>query len=85
MFSRIWTRTCKVDGLITEEIPSFEQTSKRPPTYLSEFSLIWYLQRYIRLTSERPSQRGWLFSRLPLTATNWEVRVRAIFTLRYHY
>jgi lectin, mannose-binding 2 len=25
--------------------------------------------------SDRPSQNGWLFSRVPLTATNWEVEV----------
>lgn len=31
--------------------------------------------RYIRLTSDRPSQTGWLFSRVPLTATNWEIEV----------
>lgn len=31
--------------------------------------------RYVRLTSDRPSQAGWLFSRVPLTATNWEVEV----------
>ncbi|KAH8673641.1 concanavalin A-like lectin/glucanase domain-containing protein [Xylariales sp. PMI_506] len=30
---------------------------------------------YIRLTSARPSQTGWLFSRVPLTATNWEIEV----------
>ncbi|GAO16927.1 hypothetical protein UVI_02046340 [Ustilaginoidea virens] len=30
---------------------------------------------YIRLTSDRPSQSGWLFSRVPLTATNWEIEV----------
>ncbi|KAK2590220.1 hypothetical protein QQS21_012096 [Conoideocrella luteorostrata] len=30
---------------------------------------------YIRLTSDLPSQTGWLFSRVPLTATNWEVEV----------
>ncbi|TWU73640.1 hypothetical protein ED733_003187 [Metarhizium rileyi] len=30
---------------------------------------------YIRLTSDIPSQSGWLFSRVPLTATNWEVEV----------
>ncbi|KEZ42623.1 hypothetical protein SAPIO_CDS5867 [Scedosporium apiospermum] len=30
---------------------------------------------YIRLTSDRPSQAGWIFSRVPLTATNWEVEV----------
>ena len=31
------------------------------------------IYRYIRLTSDRPSQEGWIFSRVPLTATNWEV------------
>lgn len=31
--------------------------------------------RYIRLTSDLPSQTGWVFSRVPLTATNWEVEV----------
>lgn len=30
---------------------------------------------YIRLTSDRPSQTGWLFSRVPMTATNWEIEV----------
>ncbi|ORY70166.1 vesicular integral-membrane protein VIP36 [Pseudomassariella vexata] len=30
---------------------------------------------YIRLSSDRPSQSGWLFSRVPLTATNWEIEV----------
>ncbi|KAI9791117.1 MAG: hypothetical protein M1816_004348 [Peltula sp. TS41687] len=28
--------------------------------------------QHIRLTSERASQQGWLWSRVPLTATNWE-------------
>ncbi|KAG9246982.1 lectin family integral membrane protein-like protein [Calycina marina] len=31
--------------------------------------------QYIRLTSDRPSQEGWVFSRLPLTATNWEIEI----------
>ncbi|CAG8462799.1 12165_t:CDS:2 [Ambispora leptoticha] len=31
--------------------------------------------KYIRLTHDRPSQTGWLWSRLPLTATNWQVEV----------
>ncbi|KAL9614407.1 MAG: hypothetical protein Q9167_001078 [Letrouitia subvulpina] len=31
--------------------------------------------QYIRLTSDYQSQEGWLFSRLPLTATNWEIEV----------
>lgn len=32
-------------------------------------------RRYIRLTSNRPSQMGWLWSKVPLTATNWEIEV----------
>ncbi|KAI9675414.1 MAG: hypothetical protein M1817_001318 [Caeruleum heppii] len=31
--------------------------------------------QYVRLTSDRPSQAGWIFSRVPLTATNWEIEV----------
>lgn len=30
---------------------------------------------YVRLTGQYPSQAGWLYSRVPLTATNWEVEV----------
>ncbi|RHZ63320.1 hypothetical protein Glove_330g18 [Diversispora epigaea] len=29
--------------------------------------------RFIRLTHDRQSQTGWLWSRLPLTSTNWQV------------
>ncbi|GAB7346032.1 hypothetical protein MBLNU457_4801t1 [Dothideomycetes sp. NU457] len=31
--------------------------------------------KYIRVASNRPSQSGWVFSRVPLTATNWEVEI----------
>ncbi|KAL9120472.1 MAG: hypothetical protein Q9187_002974 [Circinaria calcarea] len=31
------------------------------------------VHRYVRLTSDRGSQSGWIFSRLPLTATNWQI------------
>lgn len=31
--------------------------------------------QYIRLASDRPSQSGWIFSRAPLSATNWEIEV----------
>ncbi|KAH9887471.1 concanavalin A-like lectin/glucanase domain-containing protein [Xylariomycetidae sp. FL2044] len=58
-------------------------TLKQP--YLdSDMSSRWYdfggdtiirTDSYIRLSSERPSQNGWLFSRVPLTATNWEIEV----------
>ncbi|KAF5357380.1 hypothetical protein D9758_005926 [Tetrapyrgos nigripes] len=31
--------------------------------------------KYIRLTRNKPSEMGWLWSRLPLTASNWVVEV----------
>lgn len=36
--------------------------------------------KYVRLTSDRPSQSGWLFSRLPLTARQFEVEVEFAIT-----
>ncbi|OAK97009.1 vesicular integral-membrane protein VIP36 precursor [Phaeosphaeriaceae sp. SRC1lsM3a] len=29
--------------------------------------------QYVRLASDKPSRDGWIFSRVPLTATNWEI------------
>src|SRR6266567_5713386 len=34
--------------------------------------------KYIRLASDKPSRSGWIFSRVPLTATNWEVCTKLI-------
>ncbi|KAL1922763.1 uncharacterized protein VTP21DRAFT_9139 [Calcarisporiella thermophila] len=31
--------------------------------------------KYVRLTSDQPSQHGWLWSRLPLTSPNFEIEV----------
>ncbi|EME45538.1 hypothetical protein DOTSEDRAFT_71293 [Dothistroma septosporum NZE10] len=31
--------------------------------------------QYVRLTAQQPSQSGWIFTRVPLTATNWEITV----------
>ncbi|KAF7587129.1 hypothetical protein BBP40_007678 [Aspergillus hancockii] len=57
--------------------------SLAPQPYLdSDFQSRWFdfggdtiirADKYIRLTSDRPSQQGWIFSRVPLTATNWEI------------
>lgn len=56
--------------------------SLAPPYLDSDFQSRWFdfggdtivrADKYIRLTSDRPSQGGWLFSRVPLTATNWEI------------
>jgi mannose-binding lectin 2 len=30
--------------------------------------------QYIRLTSDRQGQGGWLWSKMPFSATNWQVR-----------
>ncbi|KAA8650738.1 legume-like lectin family protein [Aspergillus tanneri] len=58
--------------------------SLAPPYLDSDFQSRWFdfggdtiirADKYIRLTSDRPSQKGWIFSRVPLTATNWEVEV----------
>ncbi|CCU82122.1 lectin family integral membrane protein,putative [Blumeria hordei DH14] len=55
-----------------------------PPYLDSDLQSRWFdfggntvirADRYIRLTSDRPSQEGWIFSRVPLTATNWEVEI----------
>ncbi|GAT26614.1 lectin family integral membrane protein [Aspergillus luchuensis] len=55
-----------------------------PPYLDSDFQSRWFdfggdtivrADKYIRLTSDRPSQQGWIFSRVPLTATNWEIEV----------
>ncbi|KAK4942919.1 hypothetical protein LTR10_017495 [Elasticomyces elasticus] len=56
--------------------------SLAPPYLDSDMSSRWFdfggdtlvrTDQYIRLASDTPSQSGWLFSRIPLTATNWEV------------
>ncbi|KAI0096333.1 concanavalin A-like lectin/glucanase domain-containing protein [Nemania sp. FL0031] len=58
--------------------------SLKQPYLDSDMASRWYdfggdtvirTDSYIRLSSERPSQNGWLFSRVPLTATNWEIEV----------
>jgi len=56
--------------------------SLAPPYHDSDMSSRWFdfggdtiirTDQYIRLASDAPSQSGWVFSRIPLTATNWEV------------
>lgn len=55
-----------------------------PPYLDSDMQSRWFefggdtivrTDQYIRLTSDVSSQSGWLFSRIPLTATNWEIEV----------
>ncbi|KAK2799182.1 hypothetical protein FQN50_008571 [Emmonsiellopsis sp. PD_5] len=47
---------------------------KRVPMKAYSLSPLAY-SSYIRLTPDRQSRQGWLFSRVPLTATNWQVEV----------
>ncbi|PTU19475.1 hypothetical protein P175DRAFT_0441788 [Aspergillus ochraceoroseus IBT 24754] len=61
-----------------------ENVKSLPPYLDSDFQSRWFdfggdtiirADQYIRLTSDRPSQQGWIFSRVPLTTTNWEIEV----------
>jgi len=36
-------------------------------------SAVVEINKYVRLTSNQNSQQGWLWSRAPLTAQNWEI------------
>ncbi|KAJ5172829.1 hypothetical protein N7492_005422 [Penicillium capsulatum] len=58
--------------------------SLSPPYLDSDFQSRWFdfggdtvirADKYIRLTNDRPSQQGWIFSRVPLTATNWQIEL----------
>ncbi|PWY71649.1 putative lectin family integral membrane protein [Aspergillus heteromorphus CBS 117.55] len=71
------------DGDDIKSIP-LRTHSLQPPYLDSDFQSRWFdfggdtiirADQYIRLTSDRPSQQGWIFSRVPLTATNWEIEV----------
>lgn len=56
--------------------------SLAPPYLDSDMASRWWefggdtiirADQYVRLTADQPSQSGWVFSKIPLTATNWEV------------
>jgi len=47
--------------------------SVRAATHKYIAKLLTLIIRYVRLTADRASQSGWIFSRVPLTATNWEI------------
>jgi len=56
--------------------------SLQPPYLDTDMQSRWFefggdtivrADKYIRLASDRPSQTGWIFSKVPLTATNWEI------------
>ncbi|OCK75552.1 putative lectin family integral membrane protein [Lepidopterella palustris CBS 459.81] len=63
---------------------SLRTHSLEPPYLDSDMQSRWFdfggdtivrTDKYIRLVSDKPSRMGWLFSRVPLTATNWEIIV----------
>ncbi|OCK99045.1 uncharacterized protein K441DRAFT_653467 [Cenococcum geophilum 1.58] len=76
-------------GLGLSENPDIKAISLRthslePPYLDSDMQSRWFdfggdtivrTDKYIRLVSDKPSRSGWLFSRVPLTATNWEIIV----------
>ncbi|KAF2270214.1 vesicular integral-membrane protein VIP36 precursor [Lojkania enalia] len=78
-----------VFGLGLSEHPDVKAISLRthslePPYLDSDMQSRWWdfgddtiirTDRYIRLASDKPSRSGWIFSRVPLTATNWEIMV----------
>src|SRR5271163_3555912 len=58
--------------------------SLAPPYLDSDMGSRWFdfggdtiirADQYVRLASDMPAQKGWIFSRVPLTATNWEIEV----------
>lgn len=79
--SHILTLICKVDTSSSEKTPSYEQTSKSTTVGEGAKARSEVLDyRYIRLTSDLQGQSGWLFSRMPITATNWMVGTTGFFT-----
>lgn len=67
------TRTCKVAGSTLAETQSSDETSawwSRAPTEFQEAHIRRH--RYIRLASDKQSRSGYIFSKVPLTATNWQ-------------
>ncbi|CAO2651590.1 Nn.00g041600.m01.CDS01 [Neocucurbitaria sp. VM-36] len=82
-FTGAWGRS----GGLSED-PDIKAISLRthsiePPYLDSDMQSRWWdfggdtiirTDKYIRLASDKPSRDGWLFSRVPLTATNWEIQ-----------
>jgi mannose-binding lectin 2 len=74
-------------GLGLSEHPDIKAISLRthslePPYLDSDMQSRWWdfggdtiirTDKYVRLASDMPSRMGWIYSRVPLTATNWEI------------
>ncbi|KAH8724262.1 concanavalin A-like lectin/glucanase domain-containing protein [Phaeosphaeriaceae sp. PMI808] len=82
-----WTGALARSGGLTED-PNIKAISLRthslePPYLDSDMQSRWWdfggdtiirTDQYVRLASDKPSRDGWIFSRVPLTATNWEIQ-----------
>ncbi|KAG0160703.1 hypothetical protein PDIDSM_8233 [Penicillium digitatum] len=79
---------CFAGLVVALRMPTTTQISKAsplsPPYLDSDFQSRWFdfggdtvirADKYVRLTSDRPSQQGWISSRVPLTATNWQIEL----------
>ncbi|CAG8024955.1 unnamed protein product [Penicillium nalgiovense] len=73
-------------GLVALPVNAYDDPNiKSIPPYLdSDFQSRWFdfggdtvirADKYVRLTADRPSQQGWIASRVPLTATNWQIEL----------
>ncbi|KGO73898.1 Legume-like lectin [Penicillium italicum] len=73
-------------GLVALPVTAYDDPNiKSIPPYLdSDFQSRWFdfggdtvirADKYVRLTADRPSQQGWISSRVPLTATNWQIEL----------
>ncbi|KAJ9484582.1 hypothetical protein VN97_g8785 [Penicillium thymicola] len=73
-------------GLVALPVNAYDDPNiKSIPPYLdSDFQSRWFdfggdtvirADKYVRLTADRPSQQGWISSRVPLTATNWQIEL----------
>ncbi|KAL7776338.1 hypothetical protein CFE70_006754 [Pyrenophora teres f. teres 0-1] len=88
LFARSWTSLCLLAGSLTGALARSGGLSEDPdikaisPYLDSDMQSRWWdfggdtiirTDKYIRLASDKASRDGWLFSRVPLTATNWEI------------
>jgi lectin, mannose-binding 2 len=65
-------------------MPQLRTHSLSAPYLDSDMSSRWWdfggdtlirADKYVRLAADQPSQSGWIFSRIPLTANNWEIEM----------
>ena len=72
------------DGQSDVKKISLRTHSISPPYLDSDLQSRWFdfggdtivrADQYVRLTGDLPSRSGWLFSKIPLTASNWEIEV----------